>query len=216
MPKEKTSQLEKEKKKDLLEKLKVEKKELANVRACLRSRCTDPTPHATPATPTPRALPAPPFPHSPQLRVVKASGGAPSKVMKIKQTRRNVARIMTALAIKSLKHYKKEIKDAPPKSIPKQLRAKKTRAIRRALPTTFTGKVRIGFCLCPPLPLRTPLMQPPPPSTRAPPPLPCSPTRAHPQSDDAAARKKFNRSIKTLKQFKRESNSKPAVFALKA
>ena len=146
MPKLKNAELQKAKKKDLLEQLQSEKKELATVRgrgarllcfpcACCRRPLTHPPP-----------LPRNPPAFSPQLRVAKVGGGAPSKVAKIKQTRRNVARIMTALNLKSANAFKKEIaeKGARPNQIPKKMRLKKTRAIRRALPTKYTGEVRWG------------------------------------------------------------------------
>ena len=103
--------------------------------------------HTLPLYPRLTPLPPPPLPppRAAQLNVAKVTGGAASKVAKIKQTRRNVARILTAINIKAHKNFRSEVKDLPTYKVPKQLRAKKTRAIRRALPTKYTGKVRL-FC----------------------------------------------------------------------
>ena len=84
--------------------------------------------------------------------------------MKIKQTRRNVARIMTALSVKSHTHFKKELTkklqdgrkegktDTQINSeFPKKLRPKKTRALRRALPTKFVNTLvrrLTDVCVC--------------------------------------------------------------------
>merc|ERR1712187_803889 len=66
-----------------------------------------------------------------QLRVAKVTGGAPSKLSKIKVVRKSIAVVHTVAHAKqrnALKlHYKKQ------KYTPLDLRAKKTRAIRRRL-----------------------------------------------------------------------------------
>ncbi len=73
------------------------------------------------------------------LRVAQVTGGAASKVGKIKLVRKNIARGLTAINQKAKSSYRKQINKAVEKdgaakcSIPKELRAKKTRAIRRAL-----------------------------------------------------------------------------------
>lgn len=66
-----------------------------------------------------------------QLRVAQVTNGAASKLAKIKLVRKNIARVLTVLNQKTLAAMRTEAKDF--KFIPKQLRAKKTRALRRAL-----------------------------------------------------------------------------------
>lgn len=66
-----------------------------------------------------------------QLRVAKATGGAASKMSKIKQVRRSIARVLTVMTQQkreSLKEYY-----ANKRFKPLDLRPKKTRAIRRRL-----------------------------------------------------------------------------------
>jgi len=66
-----------------------------------------------------------------QLRVAKATGGAASKLMKIKVVRKSIAKVLTV--------YNQKLKGearaayAGKKYVPQDLRPKKTRAIRRAL-----------------------------------------------------------------------------------
>merc|ERR1719188_835103 len=66
-----------------------------------------------------------------QLRVAKVSGGAASKLGKIKVVRKNVARILTVYNMKQKAEARKQWKGK--KYLPKDLRPKKTRAIRRAM-----------------------------------------------------------------------------------
>eukprot|EP00696_Hemimastix_kukwesjijk_P005073 gnl/Hemi2/16464_TR5499_c0_g1_i1.p2 gnl/Hemi2/16464_TR5499_c0_g1~~gnl/Hemi2/16464_TR5499_c0_g1_i1.p2 ORF type:complete len:143 (+),score=65.83 gnl/Hemi2/16464_TR5499_c0_g1_i1:59-430(+) len=65
------------------------------------------------------------------LRVAKVTGGAPAKLSKIKVVRKSVARVLTVInqtqKEKLREHY------AGSKHLPLDLRAKKTRAIRRRL-----------------------------------------------------------------------------------
>mmetsp|Transcript_32072 Transcript_32072/g.48373 ORF Transcript_32072/g.48373 Transcript_32072/m.48373 type:complete len:124 (+) Transcript_32072:133-504(+) len=68
-----------------------------------------------------------------QLRVAKVSGGAASKVAKIKIVRKNIARVLTVYGQKQRAEAKKQW--AGKKYLPLDLRPKKTRAIRRALKT---------------------------------------------------------------------------------
>lgn len=70
---------------------------------------------------------------SPQLRVAQVTGGAASKLGKIKQTRKNIARVLTVINTKAMDAYRSEVKGEKSNSIPKALRPKKTRALRRAL-----------------------------------------------------------------------------------
>lgn len=65
--------------------------------------------------------------------MAQVTGGAASKVGKIKQVRKNIARILTVINTKARDAYKKEVKGYKNNKVPKTLRQKKTRAIRRAL-----------------------------------------------------------------------------------
>ena len=65
------------------------------------------------------------------LRVAKTTGGPASKLSKISMTRKNVARIMTVINQKKREAARELYKGK--KYLPKDLRAKKTRAMRRAL-----------------------------------------------------------------------------------
>merc|ERR1711896_65971 len=67
------------------------------------------------------------------LRVAKVTGGASSKLAKIKIVRKNIARILTVFNQKTKNEARKEWKGK--KYTPLDLRPKKTRAIRRALKT---------------------------------------------------------------------------------
>ena len=68
-----------------------------------------------------------------QLRVAQVTGGAASKLAKIKVVRKNIARVLTAINTKAKNGFRKEVKTMKAVQVPKQLRAKKTRALRRAL-----------------------------------------------------------------------------------
>mmetsp|Transcript_110822 Transcript_110822/g.220423 ORF Transcript_110822/g.220423 Transcript_110822/m.220423 type:complete len:124 (-) Transcript_110822:55-426(-) len=68
-----------------------------------------------------------------QLRVAKVSGGAASKLAKIKVVRKNIARILTVYNQKQKAEARKQYKGK--KYQPLDLRPKKTRAIRRRLKT---------------------------------------------------------------------------------
>mmetsp|Transcript_83558 Transcript_83558/g.210609 ORF Transcript_83558/g.210609 Transcript_83558/m.210609 type:complete len:124 (-) Transcript_83558:160-531(-) len=67
------------------------------------------------------------------LRVAKVSGGAASKLAKIKVVRKAIARILTVFNQKQKAEARKQYKGK--KYQPLDLRPKKTRAIRRALKT---------------------------------------------------------------------------------
>merc|ERR1719254_230627 len=66
-----------------------------------------------------------------QLRVAKVSGGAASKLAKIKVVRKNIARVLTVYNQKQKAEARKQYQGK--KYQPLDLRPKKTRAIRRAL-----------------------------------------------------------------------------------
>jgi len=69
-----------------------------------------------------------------QLRVAQATSGGSggSKVGRIKQVRKNIARILTVINTKARDAFKAQVKQGGVVN-PKMLRDKKTRAIRRAL-----------------------------------------------------------------------------------
>merc|ERR1712109_365764 len=66
-----------------------------------------------------------------QLRVAKVTGGAPSKLSKIKVVRKSIARVMTVISHTQRENLRKF--HAAKKYKPLDLRMKKTRAMRRAL-----------------------------------------------------------------------------------
>lgn len=66
-----------------------------------------------------------------ELHVAKVTGGAASKIAKIKSVRKNIARILTVHNQQQKEGLRKA--SAGNKYISKDLRAKKTRAMRRAL-----------------------------------------------------------------------------------
>eukprot|EP00543_Licmophora_paradoxa_P008389 CAMPEP_0202442908 /NCGR_PEP_ID=MMETSP1360-20130828/2271_1 /ASSEMBLY_ACC=CAM_ASM_000848 /TAXON_ID=515479 /ORGANISM="Licmophora paradoxa, Strain CCMP2313" /LENGTH=121 /DNA_ID=CAMNT_0049058421 /DNA_START=181 /DNA_END=546 /DNA_ORIENTATION=- len=66
-----------------------------------------------------------------ELAVAKVTGGAASKIAKIKSVRKNIARILTVHNQQQKAGLRKAAEDS--EYLPKDLRAKKTRAMRRAL-----------------------------------------------------------------------------------
>merc|ERR550514_2100339 len=66
-----------------------------------------------------------------ELRVAKVTGGAASKLSKIKVVRKSIAVVMTVTNQTEVSEYRKLYANAKYK--PTNLRAKKTRAIRRRL-----------------------------------------------------------------------------------
>eukprot|EP00013_Stygamoeba_regulata_P007564 CAMPEP_0177642776 /NCGR_PEP_ID=MMETSP0447-20121125/7790_1 /TAXON_ID=0 /ORGANISM="Stygamoeba regulata, Strain BSH-02190019" /LENGTH=126 /DNA_ID=CAMNT_0019145003 /DNA_START=25 /DNA_END=405 /DNA_ORIENTATION=+ len=69
-----------------------------------------------------------------QLRVAKVTGGAPSKLAKIKSVRKSVARVLTVISQKQKEQLRMFYKTNRLKKYkPLDLRLKKTRSIRRAL-----------------------------------------------------------------------------------
>jgi len=65
------------------------------------------------------------------LRVAKVTGGAASKLSKIKTVRKSIARVLTVINQKKKENLRQFYADKA--LIPLDLRVKKTRAIRRAL-----------------------------------------------------------------------------------
>ena len=82
--------------------------------------------------------PTPPFPTR-QLRVAKVTGGAQSKLAKIKVVRKSIARVLTVYN-QTQKAKLREVY-AERKYLPTDLRIKKTRAIRRQLKDDEKAKV---------------------------------------------------------------------------
>eukprot|EP01104_Vermistella_antarctica_P009837 TRINITY_DN2578_c0_g1_i1.p1 TRINITY_DN2578_c0_g1~~TRINITY_DN2578_c0_g1_i1.p1 ORF type:complete len:124 (+),score=44.87 TRINITY_DN2578_c0_g1_i1:39-410(+) len=72
-----------------------------------------------------------------QLRVAKVTGGAPAKLAKIKQIRKGIARVLTVMNQSQRQQLRTYFRGNQYKPI--DLRAKKTRAIRRALTTEQTN-----------------------------------------------------------------------------
>merc|ERR1711959_832700 len=66
-----------------------------------------------------------------ELRVAKVTGGAPSKLAKIKDVRKSIARVNTVIRQTQKAHIRKFY--AGKKYVPIDVQAKKTRAIRRQL-----------------------------------------------------------------------------------
>merc|ERR1712085_165961 len=72
------------------------------------------------------------------LHVAKATGGAASKIAKIKQVRKSIARVLTVHNQQQKEGIRKAA--AGSKYVSKDLRVKKTRAMRRALTKEQRGK----------------------------------------------------------------------------
>ncbi|RWS19908.1 ribosomal protein L35-like protein [Leptotrombidium deliense] len=65
------------------------------------------------------------------LRVAKVTGGTASKLSKIRVFRKNIARVLTVIHTNQKENLRKLYKGK--KHVPKDLRPKKTRAMRKAL-----------------------------------------------------------------------------------
>lgn len=76
-----------------------------------------------------------------QLRVAKVTGGAQSKLAKIKVVRKSIARVMTVFNQTQKKKMREHT--AGKKLIPLDLREKKTRAIRRRLSKEESSKMTV-------------------------------------------------------------------------
>eukprot|EP00928_Gymnodinium_smaydae_P060284 TRINITY_DN438_c0_g6_i1.p1 TRINITY_DN438_c0_g6~~TRINITY_DN438_c0_g6_i1.p1 ORF type:complete len:144 (+),score=35.97 TRINITY_DN438_c0_g6_i1:63-434(+) len=87
-----------------------------------------------------------------QLRVAKVSGGAASKLARIKVVRKSIARVLTVYNQKQKAEARKQYSNK--KYQPLDLRPKKTRAIRRALKveqkTAKTAKMKTRLSNFPP------------------------------------------------------------------
>nr|CAG4641417.1 EOG090X0NXS [Eulimnadia texana] len=73
-----------------------------------------------------------------QLRVAKVTGGAASKLAKIRVVRKSIARVLIVMNQKQKENLRKLYKNKKYK--PLDLRPKKTRAIRRALTKYESGR----------------------------------------------------------------------------
>mmetsp|Transcript_977 Transcript_977/g.2145 ORF Transcript_977/g.2145 Transcript_977/m.2145 type:complete len:122 (+) Transcript_977:97-462(+) len=73
-----------------------------------------------------------------ELHVAKVTDGAASKIAKIKSVRKSIARVLTVHNQQQKAGIRKAVAGA--KYIPKDLRSKKTRAMRRALTKAERGK----------------------------------------------------------------------------
>jgi len=80
------------------------------------------------------------------LRVSQSTAtGVSTKLGKIKSVRKNVARVLTVLNQRAMDSYRNQIKrdKLPLHKVPKQLRPKKTRALRRAMTKKEASKVTL-------------------------------------------------------------------------
>ncbi len=75
------------------------------------------------------------------LRVAQVTNGAASKLSKIAVVRKNIARVLTVVNQKARGDMRKQVEGK--KRVPKQLRVKKTRAIRRSLTVAQKSKVTV-------------------------------------------------------------------------
>merc|ERR1711935_402020 len=73
-----------------------------------------------------------------ELHVAKVTDGAASKIAKIKSVRKSIARVLTVHNQQQKEGIRKACAGA--KYLPKDLRSKKTRAMRRALTKAERGK----------------------------------------------------------------------------
>ncbi len=73
------------------------------------------------------------------LRVAQLTNGAPSRIAKIGSTRKDIARVLTVFHSNERLQAKKLLADKPLNQWPKDLRPKKTRALRRALPKALVS-----------------------------------------------------------------------------
>uniref|UniRef100_A0A7S0M8E0 Ribosomal protein L35 n=1 Tax=Cryptomonas curvata TaxID=233186 RepID=A0A7S0M8E0_9CRYP len=74
-----------------------------------------------------------------QLRVAKVTGGAASKLSKIKVVRKSIARVLTVINQNKKEAVRAAYKDK--KFLPLDIRTKKTRALRRKLTTAQATKL---------------------------------------------------------------------------
>ncbi len=79
------------------------------------------------------------------LRVAQLTNGAPSRISKIGSTRKDIARVLTVFHSNERIQAKQLLADKPLNQWPKDLRPKKTRAIRRALPKALVSSPAAGL-----------------------------------------------------------------------
>eukprot|EP01138_Halocafeteria_seosinensis_P016244 gb/GECG01016574.1/.p1 GENE.gb/GECG01016574.1/~~gb/GECG01016574.1/.p1 ORF type:complete len:116 (+),score=17.27 gb/GECG01016574.1/:1-348(+) len=75
-----------------------------------------------------------------QLRIAQVTGGAASKLARIGTVRKDIARVLTVLNQKKKSELRQLLKSKNTKYYPKELRPKKTRAMRRALSVKEASK----------------------------------------------------------------------------
>ena len=75
------------------------------------------------------------------LKVAKVAGGAPAKIAKIKSVRNSIVSVLTVIHEKKRDLVKAENKGK--KYLPRDIRGKKTRAIRRRLTTKQESKLAL-------------------------------------------------------------------------
>ncbi|PFH31492.1 ribosomal protein RPL35 [Besnoitia besnoiti] len=76
-----------------------------------------------------------------QLRVAKVTGGAASKLSKVTEVRKGIARVLTVYTQKQKEEARAAFKGK--KFLPNDLRKKKTRAIRRRMTVSQTRKMTV-------------------------------------------------------------------------
>jgi large subunit ribosomal protein L35e len=79
-----------------------------------------------------------------QLRTAQVSNGASSKLNKIKGVRKDIARVLTVMNQEARNAVRTKYSGLPNDRLPKDLRAKKTRAIRRRLTVKNTHVLAVG------------------------------------------------------------------------
>jgi len=137
---------------------------------------------------------APSSPLQLQLRIGKVTNAAASKLARINEVRKNIARVLTVLNQKKMDEARAATQKLGLQRVPKRLRAKKTRALRRALTPhqvryccgTSRASLRRGIAA---------------PATT------CSPRPSPPL---------LQKSLKTERALKKEQNFPLRKFALKA
>lgn len=75
-----------------------------------------------------------------QLRVEQISGGNQTKLSKIREVRKAIARIQTVINQETLHQVRKKYSGKEARHRPRDLRQKKTKAIRKALKPTEANK----------------------------------------------------------------------------
>lgn len=78
------------------------------------------------------------------LRTAQVTNGAPAKLNRIKVVRKDIARILTVINQEARKAVRAKYAGKPDDKLPKDLRQKKTRAIRRRLTKENTHVLATG------------------------------------------------------------------------